>query len=72
MCYSARCLFEDHMGNCQVYNYKEFEHKYGYKACQVGGSYEYDSPEDVEFYKNHEEEFKDIYRKYMSKYNFYF
>ena len=70
MCYSGRCLFEDHIGKCQIWNldYNEFEKKYGYRACQVGGSYEYldeDNLKDVEYYKEHEEEFKSIYRDYM-------
>lgn len=71
MCYSGRCLFEDRMGSCQVcsLDFNEFKKKYGYPACQVGGSYEYDSPEDVEYYKNHEEEFKNIYRDYMKRFN---
>ena len=65
MCYSGKCLFEDHMGNCQVWNYKEFKYRYGYPACQVGDSYEYDGPKDLTFYNEHKEEFKDIYKDYM-------
>lgn len=68
MCYSGRCLFEDSMGNCQIWSldYNEFKHKYGYHACLVGGSYEYlDNPSDVEYHREHEEEFKSIYREYM-------
>lgn len=69
MCYSGRCLFEDSMGNCQIWSldYNEFEKKYGYPACLVGGSYEYvDNPSDIEYYRKHEEEFKSIYRDYIN------
>lgn len=66
MCYSGRCLFEDGSGVCLVWNgFDKFKNKYGYPACQVGGSYEYDSPDDVKFYNEHEEEFKNIVRDYI-------
>lgn len=66
MCYSGKCLFEDNMGTCNVWNYDEFKQKYGYIACIVGGYPDNDNEEDKEYYKCHEEEFKRIYRDYMN------
>ena len=73
MCYSGRCLFEDSMGNCQVWSldYNEFEKKYGYTACRVGGTSDWEIDVYEEYYQEHEEEFKEIYKDYMkNRFNF--
>ena len=37
MCYTGRCEFENHMGECTISNYEKFKEKYSYTSCFVGG-----------------------------------
>lgn len=36
MCYSGRCIYENHMGDCRVNDYKEIKNITGHSACYIG------------------------------------
>lgn len=37
MCYSGRCQYEGHMGDCRVSEYKKIKDLTGHDACYIGG-----------------------------------
>ena len=63
MCYGSGCMFENHMGDCQVHmSHTKFKEKYGYGACAVGRSIQ--DEDDKEFYETHKEELDKVYCQY--------
>ena len=37
MCYSGKCSFENHMGDCTARDFNKFKSETGERACYVGG-----------------------------------
>lgn len=60
MCYSGLCLYENHMGDCRVKDFKKIQELTGYYACYIGGK-----PETIEEYEEFKESKEEIgaYRK---------
>lgn len=60
MCYSGLCLYENHMGDCRVKDFKKIHELTGCHACYIGGK-----PEIIEEYnepKKYQEKIE-AYRK---------
>jgi len=36
MCYSGKCMWEDHMGNCRFPTTKAVREKYPFPVCELG------------------------------------
>lgn len=64
MCYSGRCIFENRMGDCTVFDTIKFHDKYGFSACTVGGLA--DSPEEEQFIKNNAAILDSVLRQYRA------
>lgn len=39
MCYSGKCLYETHMGDCKVIRFEKVKELTGKTACYIGGFY---------------------------------
>ena len=61
MCNSGECEFEDYFGVCSC-DYKNFEKKYKFSACLVGGRIR--DEEEKTYYMKHKEEIDAIINDY--------
>jgi hypothetical protein len=61
MCYSAKCHFEDYMGECRVRNFGKFKEQTGEAARYVGGVP--DCEESAEYVAENKERFAELQKK---------